>query len=360
MPPLESQLERLRSRSWETTKYLKILCVVWLLDSVLLVWLFIYVWLNGNTPENSQWAGDLGGIWGVTSAFLLVPTWKAFKRSFTSLYRTFIYSIVCFTSIAASGVFLLVWAAAPGSPKAFTRDSVSLVGLIFTAIWASRSWSAITLVEPESNPEFHQKHRTFGLKAGVIILSVLLIAAFAGGYIGIRASHVAKLEMVLNEVRELGKKAAPQKQLFVKLAREKRDAQTLAEYTQRCSELEPALKDYVASEVQMDNLFSQSQQEIEELKPNANYTSSLPALGVLRAVFAKDIEGAKFFGKEIEYAKQLPNIPETNRTQYYKANIQPAIEEEGKIARDEIEILKDAKARNINLPVSMYKEYGIE
>lgn len=273
-------------------------------------------------------------------------------------YKTFIYSLVCFTGVAASSVFFLASATTQGSPAAFTQDSISVIGLIGTAIWASRSWSSITRAEPETNPEFRQRNRAFGVKAGAIILSVLVCATVAGGYFGIRASHVTKLETLLNEVHELGIKCAPQKQLFIKLVRE--DTKDLPQYLQRCAELEPAINDYETSERQMDNVLSQSQQEIEEIKPKASLATVLPMLGVMRAILGKDLEGTKVYRKEIEYAKQLPGIPEADRIRFYDANIQPVVEQEGKIAKDEIVIVRDAKARGVEMPESMYQEAGIK
>jgi hypothetical protein len=80
---------------------------------------------------------------------------------------------------------------------------------------------------------------------------------------------------------------------------------------------------------------------------------------VLRAVVAKDLESTKAFRQEISYAKQLPNVPGSDRTRFYNVNIQPVVEHEGKIARDEIEIMKDAKTHGIKLPESMYRQVGL-
>lgn len=273
-------------------------------------------------------------------------------------YRTFIFSLVCFTGVAASRVFLLASATVQGSQNAFTQDSTSLLGLIFTAIWASRSWSSIARVEPETNPSFRQKHRAFGLKAGAVIIGVLVSAAIVGSYFGIRAGHIAKLDGLSKQSYELGLKAAPAKKRFIQLAGE--NTQGLAEYVRRCTELETAINDYEPALRQMDDLMSQSQQEIEDLKTDASYASLLPSVTVIRAVLRKDLESAKTYRVEIGYAKQLPGIPNSDRIRFYNAKIQPVVEQEGKIARDEIEILKDAKARGVKLPESMYREVGID
>jgi len=194
-------------------------------------------------------------------------------------------------------------------------------------------------------------------KAGAIVLGVLLAVAIGGGYFGIRSRHKAKLELLFNEAHELGVQGAPKKQRFMRLVGE--DTQGWPAYLQRCAELEPAINDYEATELQMDNLLSQMQQEIEELKPKASYANLLPMLTVMRTMLGKDLEAAKVYRKEIEYAKQLSEIPEPDRIRFYNANIQPAVEQEKRIAQDEKEILMDAKARGIQLPENLYREAGI-
>ena len=104
---------------------------------------------------------------------------------------------------------------------------------------------------------------------------------------------------------------------------------------------------------------NQMQLELQELKSDPGYANLLPVVAVMRAVVAKDLESAKTFRKEIDYAKQLPNVPESDRTRFFNANIQPVVEQEGRIARDEIEIMKDAKSRGIKLPESMYRQIGL-
>ena len=142
-----------------------------------------------------------------------------------------------------------------------------------------------------------------------ILSGVLISVVVAGGYFKIRSGHTAKLEMLFKEDRELELKAAPEKQRFMQLVRERANAKSLPEYLQRCAELEPAINDYEADARQVDNLVSQMQQEIEKLKPKASYASFFQKSIVLRAVFAKDLEGGEAYRKEVEYAKQLPGIP---------------------------------------------------
>jgi hypothetical protein len=193
-----------------------------------------------------------------------------------------------------------------------------------------------------------------------ILSGVVIGVAAAGGYIWIRASHTAKLKTLFEEDHELELNAAPKKQRFMQLMREKENANSLPEYLQRCAELETAINDYETVERQVDNLVSQVQQEIEKLKPMASYASLFQKLTVLRAIFEKDLEAAKVYRKEIEYAKELPGISAADRIRFYSANIQPVVELEHKIAQDELEIVKDAKVRGVALPGSMYQEFGIK
>lgn len=259
----------------------RILFIVWLTDSVIFTWLFIYIVRHGSTPDRTQLMGELGAVWGGTAAFLIGPSWKMMKQ------------------------------------------------------WPAR-------------------RRTFFLS------SLFIAVAITGGWFWIRVRQTAKLETLFKEDREVERTAAPKKQRFMQLLSEKQNAKTLAEYLQRCAELEPAINDYEAAERQVDNLLSQMQQEIGGLKPQGSYGSLLPGFTVLRAVFAKDMEGAEAQRKEIGYAEQLPDIPEASRAQFYTSNIQPIAEQESKIAHEELEILKDAKLRGITLPESVYQGEGIK
>jgi hypothetical protein len=338
----------------------KFLFVVWLVSCALFGLVLAYIFINGDTPDRISLSRDIGTVWGGLGAYLIWPEWKAWKSAVSPPYRGFIYSLVCFVAVAASGVFLLASATAQGSPNAFSQNSVSLVGLIATAIWASRSWSSITRAEPETDPAFRQKHRAFGLKAGAVITCALVGVTAGGVYFGLRAARTAKVETLLKEVEALGLDGAPKKQRFMQLVRAKNDAQNLSEYLQRCTELELATDDYEAAERQLDTPLGQLQQEIAQLRPESSFASVLPVVTVMRAVLGKDLEGAEVYRKEIGYAKQLPGIPEADRVRFFNANIQPVIEQEAEIAKNEIEILKDAKARGVTLPEEMSREAGID
>ena len=222
---------------------------------------------------------------------------------------------------------------------------------ILGAVWGG---TAASLIGPiwKAAKQWPVPYKRFSL------LGVFIIGAVAGGYIWIRARQTAKLETLFKEDQEVERNAAPKKQRFMQLTRE--NPKGYAEYLQRCAELEPAINDYETSERQVDDLVGQMEQQISELKPQASYGSLLPGFAVLRAVFAKDMEGAEAYRRETEYAKQLPGIPVAERVQFYNANIQPIVEQEYKIAQEEIAILKDAKMRGVRLPESVYQGAGIK
>lgn len=279
-------------------------------------------------------------------------------RKVSAPYGSVIFALVCLTAMIAAGVFHLAFATAQGSPAAFGAVNTSLIiGIFGIGMWATRSWSTVRTAEPETDPVFRRKHRAFEMKAGTLILGVIIGVVAIGAYLGVRAGHKAKLDVLSKEMHELGLKSAPTKERFVALTT--KTAPGLPEYLQRCEQLEAVLNDYEPALKQMDNLMNQMQQELQELNSDPGYASLLPVVTVMRAVVAKDLESAKTFRKEIDYAKQLPNVPESDRTRFYSANIQPVVEQEGRIAQDEIEILKDAKARGVKLPESMYQQVGL-
>jgi len=264
-------------------------------------------------------------------------------------YGMFIFSLICFTVLAASGIFLLASATAEGFPNAFSERSFSFVGLVFIAIWAKTSWSDILRVEPETDLTFRQKHRSFGLKAGSVVAVAFLGAGGFGAYQGLQK---ANLNSLIEQANALGLKTAPVKQRFIQIVR--RDTPTVPEYLQRCTELEATLNDYEPALQQMDTLTGQIEQE---LKGDRAGTATITTM---RTILQKDLEGAGIYRKEIAYAKQLAALPAPDNFQFFNANIQPVLDEEARIARDEIEIVKTAKARGVKLPEQIYKELGIK
>jgi hypothetical protein len=272
------------------------------------------------------------------------PTDQKPLRMPSNISNKFLFIVCLLDSIALVWLTTYIWL--HGS----TPESIQGMEVL-GAVWGGTAASLIGPIWKAAKqwPASYHKFITFG---------VLITGAVAGGYIWVRAGHTAKLEMLFKEDQEVERNAAPKKQHFMQLTRE--NPKGYAEYLQRCAELEPAINDYEASERQVDNLLGQMQQEIGALKPQASYGSLLPGFAVLRAVFAKDMEGAEAYRRETGYAKQLPGIPVAERIQFYNANIQPVVEQEYKIAQEEIAILKDAKMRGITLPESVYQGAGIK
>ncbi len=275
-------------------------------------------------------------------------------------YVSFIFSLAFF-SLGAGGVVLLIaFAAVQGSPDAF--DSIGknggwLAGLVGAAIWAQRTWSEITRIEADTT--FRPKHRSFMLTAGAAICAVLVLAAVVGNYLGIRAGHFAKIKLLTEQFGSLGTKGGAAKQRFIIIAR--RQTPTMPEYIQRCGELEAALNDYEPNLREGDRLIGQLLEELQYPKADARYAKLIPMATVLDNVFRKDMEGARAVRKEVEYAKQLADLSTSeDRARFYKANILPTKDDEDRIAHEEIEMLKDAKARGIKLPESMYRDVGIQ
>jgi len=234
---------------------------------------------NGSTSNTAKLGGDIGAVWGVTGAFLIVPAWKAVRK------------------------------------------------------WSTR--------------------RTVYLLSGIISAALVV-----GVLIKIRADQIAKLDILFGQIEEVGSKGAPEKQEFMTLASE--NPHTLSDYLERCRELEPVLSDYVASEQQMDNLLIEVQQQIKNLKPRGSYDKMLPMLNVLQRIGETDLDGAKFYKQEIADAKQLPDVPEKNRAQYFRTQIEPVLEQEQQTALAELAIMKEAKARGIDMPPNMLEEFGLK
>jgi hypothetical protein len=231
-------------------------------------------------------------------------------------------------------------------------DTNNMAGFI-GAVWGG---AAVFLIGPtwKAMKQLPAPRRRF------VLSTVTVFVAVIGFWFWSRVQQTTRLQALFERDREFEKTAAPKKQRFMQLLSEKQNAKTLPEYLQRCADLEPAIGDYVDAEHQVDNLLGQMQQEIGGLKPPGSYGTLLPGLAVLRAVIAKDMAAAEAQKKEIEFAKQLPEIPEAQRAQFYTTNIQPIVEQESKIAQEEVAIIQDAKSRGITLPASVYEGAGIK
>jgi hypothetical protein len=82
---------------------------------------------------------------------------------------------------------------------------------------------------------------------------------------------------------------------------------------------------------------------------------------VLQNLVRKDLESAGAVRKEVDYAKQLATLATPgDQMRFYKDNILPIKSDEKRIAKEEIEIMKHAKAHGVSLPESLYREAGIQ
>ena len=95
-------------------------------------------------------------------------------------YGRFAFGMVCFTACAAACVFLIAEATATLDPNQFGKVGVSVMGVLFTAVWASRTWKRIQEAEPESDGKFRRNHRSVLLKSFGVVSLLLLIACALG------------------------------------------------------------------------------------------------------------------------------------------------------------------------------------
>lgn len=116
----------------------------------------------------------------------LSPSSEATMRVVRAPYGWFVFEVLCFTLCAAGLVFLISMAAATLDPNKFQKVGGSAMGVLFTAIWASRTWKRIQESEPENSGDFKRKHRSFLLRTlGLVLLSLVLacvLGATSGGH----------------------------------------------------------------------------------------------------------------------------------------------------------------------------------
>jgi hypothetical protein len=246
-------------------------------------------------------------------------------------------------------MFSLVMATTAGSPDGFSKGSPPLIGVIIMAIWARSAWAKIMIAEPNSNPLFRRKHFSFNLKAGGLIAATVLAAGSYGAHLGL---HRATVNEHLEEIRVLGEKAAPLKKQFIDIVR--RDTHTTPEYLQWTKDLEAALNEYEPLVQQMDSLLTVAEQDFK------NDSKTTEAFSTMQNILQKDLEAMRAFRTEVQSAKQLEQLPDEERPQFHKEHIEPIQAEEHRIALEEIEILKNAKAQGIKLPEELYEQAGIK
>ena len=264
-------------------------------------------------------------------------------------------SLTLMTIAVAWGVLVIASATQLGVDWPKKIGGLLLLATIGTGYWVNRTWSEIIRIETE--PAFRRKHRSFVLKATIAICAVLLLAAEEGIRVGTHVRHVKKIETLTEQLKSLASKSAPTKQQFVQIARQA--TATMPEYIQRCSKLESILNDYESNLQDGDQVLGQVLEELQQLKADRGYAAMIPMFTVLQSVGRKDLESARAFRKEVDYGKQLAALTPDDQIRFYKASILPVKSDEKRIANEEIEILKDARAHGIDLG-ELYRQVGIQ
>lgn len=264
-------------------------------------------------------------------------------------------SLILMTIAFAWGVMVITSATQLGADWLKKIGGLVLLAMIGTGYWVKRTWSAIIRIETE--PTFRRKHRSFVLKAIIAVCVVLLLAAEEGIRVGTHVRHLKKIDILAEQIESLGPKIAPTKQQFVQLAWQA--TPTMAEYIQRCGKLEPVLNDYESKLLDGDRMLSQALEEIQQVKAYRGWAAMIPTLTVMQGINRKDLELVRAFRKEVDYGKQLAALTPDDQIRFYKANILPVKSDEKRIGNEEIKILKDAKARGINLG-ELYREVGVQ
>jgi hypothetical protein len=302
--------------------------------------------LYGYASSLGDLAGDGGAVFGASGGYLLWEQWKGRNKS--APYFFLVFTLTCFTVLAAIQIFGLSSAAAQASANT-SFVSGTYLALVLIAVGAKKTWSTILTVEPESEINFRQKHRLFGWKAGAAMAFTLLAVCGIGVFKG---RQTAELNSLLSQAKSLGVKSGPTKQKLVAIL--SRDTGTFPEYFQRCTELEATLDEYEPALHQMDSLLSQLQPRLR--KDSSNMATIL----ALRNILQKDLQGAQAYRKEIALAEQLAKLPDSGRQRFYQQNITPVIDEETKIRNEEREIIQNAKYQGATLPQSLYDQVGIK
>jgi hypothetical protein len=271
-------------------------------------------------------------------------------------YGGLVCAVVSFTGVAAVGAYALAFGIAEGSPDT-AESGISLLGLIVTGIWAAGSWSKIKQAEPEGDPKWRRKHHAFSINAGIAVVAVLIGAGGLGTVFGIGTARQTKLNELAKQVAALGAKAAPYKQRFIEAATRNTEDQT--EYLQRCADLKAAINDYGPALQQLDGLLREMQEELQNFNGEPKFDGVIMSVNAMRSILRKDMEAIGAYSSEVAYASQLATVSKPDQLRFYDTNIQPIVDREAKIAKEEVEIVKDAKARGVKLPEQLYSQMGI-
>src|SRR5262249_39206692 len=94
--------------------------------------------------------------------------------------------------------------------------------------------------------------------------------------------------------------------------------------------------------------------------PHRRDPSTTDAISPMRTGLEKELESVMSLRKEVASAKLLAALPSLEQIRFYNENIKPIQVDESRIANEEIEIMRRAKARGVKLPDQMYRDAGIE
>ena len=126
-------------------------------------------------------------------------------------YGWFAFEVLCFIACAAGFVFLISMATTTLDPNQFEKVGGSSMGVLFTAIWASRTWKRIQEVEPESDGNFKRKHRSVLLRLFGLVSGSLAVACALGVASG---QHQANGNRLADQLVELNREQTELDQRF--------------------------------------------------------------------------------------------------------------------------------------------------
>lgn len=253
----------------------------------------------------------------------------------------FWFSYFCFLVAAGSFAFLMVRAS---SDLTVEGPTGSAVGLLFTAIWAAKEWKKIKVAE--SSHAFRRAHRLVELRCSVGVAIVLVGAGFYSNSAAKKLDRTRRLDALLAQMDAAQNRNAAAKQQFIEAVGG--DTSTINAYISRCEHIELALGEYEPTLREADGQFAQ----FADLAPNVKLRTQAQ---FFRKVVGIDLQSVQVFRREIALAKWLPNMPTGKQRLFYQSSIVPIQMEEDRLAEEEIQTIKDAKASGIPLPANLLK-----
>ncbi|HLY99454.1 MAG TPA: hypothetical protein VKT33_10370 [Candidatus Angelobacter sp.] len=267
-----------------------------------------------------------------------VPTAIGDLEQSTRISRAvFLFAYACFIVTACSFMFVVV-----SSNMRPAAQSGFALGVLFTARWAVSEWRKIK--KAESSEELKAAHRAVELKC-VIGMAVALVVTGAYGYSASKKNerdrrlHALAVRMDAAESRN-----AAIRSKFVGAVRE--HSSSMSTYIQRCKDVESTLDDYESVLREIDGQLA----EFADLMPEDKAQPE-----VMRKIVAIDMESLQPYRREVMLAKQLAALSPENQQTFYENNIVAVLNEEERLALQEIKVMQDAKASGIMLPDNLLK-----